>query len=113
MFSLEVGQFCQSRQIAVSAGARTGHAALFGKGRYRAEGDSVVNPAAFGLVVIFLAMGCVLGWHANRAHSAHGDVRATRGRLPGFKRTRMRSGMFALALIAVAMLVVWDMSVHS
>lgn len=72
-----------------------------------------MNPAVFGLVIIFLAVGCLLGWHANRAHSAHGDVRATRGRLPGFRKTRMRSGLVTLTLFAVALLVIWDMTVHA
>ena len=59
------------------------------------------------LVIIFLALGCVLGWHANRARSAHGDVKATKGRLPGFRRTRQRSGLIALALAALVLLVIF------
>jgi hypothetical protein len=68
-----------------------------------------MSPTAFGLVVIFLAVGSMLGWHANRARSAHGDVRATRGRLPGFRRTRMRSGLYVLALAVIVLLVMNDM----
>jgi hypothetical protein len=68
-----------------------------------------LSPTAFGLVVIFLAVGSMLGWHANRARSAHGDVRATRGRLPGFRRTRMRSGLYVLALAVIVVLVMSDM----
>ena len=68
-----------------------------------------MSPTAFGLVVIFLAVGSMLGWHANRARSAHGDVRATRGRLPGFRRTRMRSGLYVLALVVIVLLVISDM----
>ena len=68
-----------------------------------------MSPTAFGLVVIFLAVGSMLGWHANRARSAHGDVRATRGRLPGFRRTRMRSGLYVLALAVIVLLVMHDM----
>jgi hypothetical protein len=69
----------------------------------------VMSPAVFGLVIIFLAAGSMLGWHANRARSAHGDVRATRGRLPGFRRTRMRSGLFVLALAVIVLLIMSDM----
>jgi hypothetical protein len=68
-----------------------------------------LSPTALGLVVIFLAVGSMLGWHANRARSAHGDVRATRGRLPGFRRTRMRSGLYVLALAVIVVLVMSDM----
>jgi hypothetical protein len=68
-----------------------------------------MSPVVFGLVIIFLAAGCMLGWHANRARSAHGDLRATRGRLPGFRRTRLRSGFFVLAVALIVLLVVSDM----
>jgi hypothetical protein len=69
----------------------------------------VMSPVVFGLVIIFLATGCMLGWHANRARSAHGDVRATRGRLPGFRRTRMRSGLFVITVALVVLLILSDM----
>jgi membrane protein required for beta-lactamase induction len=59
------------------------------------------------LVIIFLAVGCVLGWHANRARAAHGDVKATKGRLPGFRRTRQRSGLITLGIAAVVILVIY------
>jgi hypothetical protein len=68
-----------------------------------------MNQAAAGLVIIFLIVGCILGWHANRAHAAHGDVRTTRGRLPGFRRTRMRSGLITLVLAVVVLLVLADL----
>jgi hypothetical protein len=72
----------------------------------------VMSPTAFGLVVIFLAAGCILGWHAQRARSAHGDVRATRGRLPGFRRTRMRSGLWVIGLVVIVVLILSDMLRH-
>jgi hypothetical protein len=54
------------------------------------------------LVVLFLIVGTYLGWHSNRAYAAHGDIKATkRGRLPGFRRTRMRSGLIALATFII------------
>src|SRR5450755_537685 len=72
----------------------------------------VMSPTAFGLVIIFLVAGCVLGWHAQRARSSHGDVRATRSRLPGFRRTRMRSGLWVLAVAVILLLVLSDMLRH-
>ncbi len=71
-----------------------------------------MSPTAFGLVVIFLAIGSMLGWHANRARSAHGDARSLRGRLPGLRRTRMRSGLLVLAVAVVVVLVLNDMARH-
>jgi hypothetical protein len=71
-----------------------------------------MNPAAVGLVVIFLIVGCLMGWHAKRAQSAHGDLRATRGRLPGFRKTRMRSGLLVIVLVVIVLLLTRDM-IHS
>ena len=63
-----------------------------------------MKPAVAFIVIIFLAVGCVLGWHAQRARSAHGDVKVTKNRLPGFRRTRMRSGMWVLGLVLLTLL---------
>jgi ABC-type Fe3+ transport system permease subunit len=68
-----------------------------------------MGPAATLLTLIVLVVGALMGWHANRAHSAHGDLRTTRGRLPGFRRTRLRSGLFALAMLALALILVRDL----
>jgi hypothetical protein len=70
-----------------------------------------MNPGALLLVIVFLAVGCMLGWHAQRARSAHGDVRTTKNRLPGFRKTRMRSGLYVLGLL-VAALIVMSALVH-
>jgi len=64
------------------------------------------------LAIVVLVVGALMGWHANRAHSAHGDLRTTRGRLPGFRRTRFRSGVFSLALFAIAVFVIRDLVGH-
>jgi hypothetical protein len=63
-----------------------------------------MKPGVLIIVVGFLAVGCMLGWHAQRAKSAHGDVRVTKGRLPGFRKTRMRSGLYVLTLVVIAIL---------
>ncbi len=58
--------------------------------------------AAIVIVVLFLIVGCFLGWHSNRAYSAHGDIRATkRGRLPVYRRTRVRSALIALVTFVI------------
>jgi DNA-binding transcriptional regulator of glucitol operon len=62
--------------------------------------------AAFAIAVIVLIIGCFLGWHANRTYAAHSDVKTTRGRIAGYRKTRLRSGVIALAFIVVALLVV-------
>jgi hypothetical protein len=64
-----------------------------------------MNPGVLIILVAFLAVGCMLGWHAQRAKAAHGDVRSTKGRLPGFRKERIRSGLYVFILIAIAVLI--------
>jgi MFS superfamily sulfate permease-like transporter len=64
-----------------------------------------MNPGVLIILVVFLAVGCMLGWHAQRAKAAHGDVRSTKGRLPGFRKERIRSGLYSLVLIAIVVLI--------
>jgi hypothetical protein len=63
--------------------------------------------AALALVV--LVLGGLMGWHAKRAHGAHGDLKTTRGRVPGFKQTRVRSGALSIGLLLVALFVIKDL----
>ncbi len=62
--------------------------------------------AAFGIAVLVLVIGCFLGWHANRTYAAHGDVKTTRGRIAGYRKTRLRSGLIAIAFVIIALLVI-------
>ncbi len=64
------------------------------------------SAVAFGLALIVLVVGCILGWHANRAHAAHGDIKTTHGRISGYRKTRMRSGLIAIGLVFGALLIV-------
>jgi len=43
-----------------------------------------------------------MGWHANRAHAAHGDIKTTHNRIAGYRKTRLRSGLWAIGLIIIA-----------
>jgi hypothetical protein len=65
-----------------------------------------MGSAAFGFVLIVLVVGCFLGWHANRAHAAHGDIKTTKGRISGYRKTRLRSGVIAIALVVLALFTV-------
>jgi hypothetical protein len=62
--------------------------------------------AALGIAIVVLVVGCILGWHANRAHTAHGDIKTTHGRIAGYRKTRLRSGLIALGFIVAALLIV-------
>jgi hypothetical protein len=61
-----------------------------------------MSSAAIGIALIVLVVGCILGWHANRAHAAHGDIKTTHGRISNYRKTRLRSGLWAIGLIVVA-----------
>lgn len=67
---------------------------------------AVVGAAVFGIAILVLVVGCVLGWHANRTYAAHGDVKTTRGRIAGYRRTRLRSGLVALMFVILALLAI-------
>ena len=67
---------------------------------------------AAGLAGLILLVGLYAGWHASQAHAAHGDVKSAKGRLRGGRKTRMRSGVTAIALLAVALIVLKDLARH-
>ena len=64
------------------------------------------------LALVVLVLGGLMGWHANRARSAHGDLRTTRGRIPGFQQTRIRSGLIAIGALILALIVIHDLIGH-
>jgi len=70
------------------------------------------SAAIFFIALIVLVVGCFLGWHANRAYFANGDVKSTHGRISGYRRTRMRSGLIAVGILIAALLVVSALARH-
>jgi H+/Cl- antiporter ClcA len=67
-----------------------------------------MSPAAIGLIVIFLVVGCVLGWYSQKTTAAHSDVKVAKTRLSGGRRTRWRSGLAVLVLGVIVILAVKD-----
>jgi uncharacterized membrane protein len=65
-----------------------------------------MGSAAVGIAAIVLIVGCFLGWHANRAHAAHGDIKTTHNRISGYRKTRLRSGLIMLGLVVAALFIV-------
>ncbi len=59
----------------------------------------------FFVALVVIVVGCFLGWHANRAYFANSDVKSMHGRISGYRKTRLRSGLIAVALLVVALLV--------
>jgi hypothetical protein len=68
-----------------------------------------MSAASYGMVLIFLCAGFALGWFANRSIAAHGDVKSTKGKLPGYRKTRHRNGILALILAFVIGVVAFDL----
>ncbi len=67
-----------------------------------------MSQAAIGVVVVFLAVGLVLGWYSQKTTAAHGDVKVAKTRLAGGRRTRWRSGVVVLLLGLITLLAVKD-----
>src|SRR5258708_39148033 len=65
-----------------------------------------MGSAAVGIAAIVLVVGCFLGWHAHRASAAHGDLKTTHNRISGYRKTRLRTGLIILGLLALRLLIV-------
>ena len=68
-----------------------------------------MSSASYGLVLIFLSAGCALGWYANRAYAAHGDVKSTKKKIPGYRKSRHRNGIITFILAFAICVVVFDL----
>ena len=68
-----------------------------------------MSPASYGLAIIFLGAGTALGWYANRAYASHGDVKSTKAKIPGYRRSRHRNGFITIVLAIVIVIVDFDL----
>ncbi len=59
--------------------------------------------------VLFTVLGVAAGWNFRRAQAAHGDVKLYKGRLPGFRKIRLRSGLAAVVLFTLIVLALHDL----
>jgi hypothetical protein len=66
----------------------------------------------FFVALVVLVVGCFLGWHANRAYFANGDVKTTHNRIAGYRRTRLRSGLIAAGTVLVVLLIASSLLRH-
>lgn len=65
-----------------------------------------MGTAAAGYMIIILAVGTYVGWHARRAHSAHKDIKLYKSRIPTFRKTRLQAGLISIGLAALTLLVI-------
>ena len=68
-----------------------------------------MSSASYGLLLIFLTTGCVLGWYANRSFAAHGDVKSTKKKIPGYRKSRHRNGVVTVILALVIGVLVFGL----
>ena len=69
--------------------------------------DGGMTPATIGAVIVFLAVGTVLGWFSQKMYLAHGDVKVARTRLRGGRRTRWRSAVWVV-IVSVALVFAFN-----
>jgi ABC-type Mn2+/Zn2+ transport system permease subunit len=67
-----------------------------------------MNPTAIGLIIIFLVIGCLIGWFSQKTTAANADVKVAKTRLSGGRRTRWRSALLVLVIAVVVILAVKD-----
>ncbi len=67
-----------------------------------------MNPTAIGLIIIFLVIGCLVGWFSQKTTAAHADVKVAKTRLAGGRRTRWRSALLVLVIGIMVILAVKD-----
>lgn len=68
-----------------------------------------MSSSTYGLVLIFLTAGCILGWYANRSFAAHGDVKSTKKKIPGYRKSRHHNGIITIILAFVIGVVVFNL----
>jgi len=67
-----------------------------------------MTPAAIALIVVFLGVGGFFGWHWHTTYAAHGDIKVAKTRMRNGRRTRLRSGLWVLAIAILLVLIAKD-----
>jgi hypothetical protein len=64
----------------------------------------VATSSAAGLALITGVVGIFVGWNFRTARGANADLKVHKGRIPGFRRTRNRNGLWSILLVVLTML---------
>jgi hypothetical protein len=64
-----------------------------------------------GIVIIALALACVIGWNASKAHMSHGGIPVRKGQLRGFRRERAHH-VIRLLVMAVVIVLILVVAIH-
>lgn len=60
--------------------------------------------SAAGLALIVGVAGIFVGWNFRTARGANADLKVHKGRIPGFRRTRNRNGVWSILLVVLTLL---------
>ena len=63
-----------------------------------------MGSTAAATLIIGGVIGIIAGWNWRTARGANADLKVHKGRIPGFRRTRNRTGLVSVALIVLALL---------
>ncbi len=63
-------------------------------------------------VVVFGAVGLIVGWYACRAWIAHAEIGGTVKKISGLKRVRSHNGGIALLVSIITLIVLYGLTSH-
>ena len=64
-----------------------------------------MGSAAILVALVVLVVGCYVGWQLRHAYGANSDLKVHKNRIPNFRKTRNRSWLISVALVAGTLLV--------
>jgi hypothetical protein len=64
----------------------------------------VSTGSAAGLALIVGVVGIFVGWNFRTTRGANADLKVHKGRIPGFRRTRNRNGLWSVLLVVLTVL---------
>ncbi len=64
-----------------------------------------MGSSAVLIILAVMAIGVFAGWHLRHAFGANSDLKAHKTRIPGFRKTRNRSGLMIAALVVFTLLI--------
>ena len=63
-----------------------------------------MGSTAAAMLIIGGVIGMFVGWNWRTARGANADLKVHKGRIPGFRRTRNRTGLVSIALVVLVLL---------
>jgi len=64
----------------------------------------VTTSSAAGLALITGVVGIFVGWNFRTARGANADLKVHKGRIPGFRKTRNRNGLWSILLVVLTLI---------